>query len=118
MREIAALSGLAVAGVAASWVLVRLRGKAKDPERRRRALIHASGRLIDGVCTDVQNSLIHYRYVWRGVEYAASQDISAFGCLLPDPPDRIVGSITVKFLPKQPSNSIVVCEEWNGFRRL
>jgi hypothetical protein len=117
MRELVILSGVAAAGLVATWVALRFRKDPNELERRRRALIQSYGRLIDGVCTDVREGLISYRYVWRGVEYECSQDISGIPVQLPDPLDRIVGGITVKFMPNDPPNSIVVSEGWNGFRR-
>jgi hypothetical protein len=117
MREIAILSGVTALGVAAGWVLSRLRKTPEELECRRRALVQVSGRLIDGVCTDVQGPVVHYQYIWRGVEYSSTQDLSTFVAGLPNPMEQLVGPITVKFLPKEPTNSIVFGENWNGFRR-
>jgi hypothetical protein len=117
MRDAAILSGVAAIGVAAGWVFARWRRKPDELERRRRALVQASGRFIEGSCTDVQGGVVYYEYRWRGVEYAATQDLSSTPNVLPHPPESIVGPITVKFLAREPSNSIVFSEEWSGFLR-
>ncbi len=50
----------------------------------------------------------------RGVEYQSTQDISFF----PEPLDlRQVATgrpATVKYDPQNPTNSIILCEEWSG----
>ena len=93
-----------------------------ERERRRRLLVYADGRTTDGTVTDIPDSeaddalLIHYRYVVGGVEYSAAQDVSA----LPDAignARQFLGPATVKYFPRLPANSIVVCEEWSGLRR-
>ena len=104
-------------GMAAAWIAFRLRKSPDELELQRRALVSTRGRLIEGVCTDVEGAVICYSYEWRGVEYASAQDLSAFQDLLPNPPDRLIGAITVKFLPNDPANSIIFSEQWNGFRR-
>jgi hypothetical protein len=61
-------------------------------ERRRRRLIHIQGRL------------------------GASQDVAALADKLPPEPERLVGLAQLKYLPANPANSIVLCEDWSGLR--
>jgi hypothetical protein len=49
----------------------------------------------------------------RGVEYTASQDISKLKNLMPDDL-TVVRSVSVKYDPKNPANSIVIAEMWTG----
>jgi hypothetical protein len=51
------------------------------------------------------------------VEYTASQDISKLRDRLPEDPQTWIGPVTIKYLPRNPANSIVVCEDWSGFRQ-
>jgi hypothetical protein len=111
-------SGLAVvsaAGYGAWRVLRRLRDP-RERERRRRAYVHRSGRMDDAVITDVRDQVIYYSYELRGVAYATSQDVSALAALLPADPALLVGHVGLKYDPRNPANSIVVCEEWSGLR--
>jgi len=36
--------------------------------------------------------------------------------LLPSNPMSVIGPAQVKFDPRNPANSIVLCEEWSGLR--
>ena len=65
---------------------------------------------------DVRDNALYYRYSIAGVEYAASQDISGLRELLPPDPSVLIGPATLKYLPANPANSIVICEEWSGLR--
>jgi hypothetical protein len=103
-----------VASSIASIVFLRRRGNPREKERRRRELVHSSGRVIEGYVTGCENGVVHYTYHWRGVRYEASQDISD---LEPKPThfEDFSGPVTVKFLGSRPSNSMVVSENWSGF---
>lgn len=114
-----------VVAVAASFFGYRFWQRWNTPverERRRRLLVHAKGRTTDGTVTDIPESegagepLIHYRYVVGGVEYSAAQDVSALRDAIGDA-QQFLGTVTVKYFPRLPANSIVVCEEWSGLRR-
>jgi hypothetical protein len=59
---------------------------------------------------------MHYSYTVRGVEYLATQDLSALVDVLPAPAATLIGPATVKYTPRNPANSIVICEEWSGLR--
>jgi hypothetical protein len=71
----------------------------------------------DAVITDVGEGVLYYSYSVRGVEYTASQDVSGLKQMLPPDPEKLIGPATLKFLSRNPFNSIVVCEEWAGFRK-
>jgi hypothetical protein len=68
------------------------------------------------MATEVKNGCVFYRYSWRGIDYDCSQDLAAIITLVPGEPESLIGPVTVKFLPRNPYNSIVLCESWSGFR--
>ena len=114
LLAIAALTtGLAI-GAAIWW---RSRNvTAAEIERRRRMLIHTEGRIIDAMVTDVQDNQLFFSYSISGVDYTASQDVTALSSLLPGNRETLVGPAACKYQRKNPANSIVICEEWSGFR--
>jgi hypothetical protein len=93
----------------------RSRVTPEERERRRRVWLVATGKMGDAVLAEIRDDLVFYNYVVRGVEYTASQDVSKI-------PDRVpadlsqMPSVSVKYDPKNPANSIVVAEEWSGLR--
>ncbi|MEO8128119.1 MAG: hypothetical protein ABJF23_16145 [Bryobacteraceae bacterium] len=113
------LSGLAAAGIAAIISIVAVRGR-KSPqerERLRRLAIHRHGRVGDATIQEAGDGIVYYSYSIRGVEYTASQDISALKDRIDDDPETLIGPVGLKFMPKDPFNSIVLCEEWSGIRK-
>ncbi len=112
--------GLAVfAGLllsAAVWILVRRRDSPEKRERKRRLLVNERGRFAYGTVTDADPGTVYYSYSVAGVEYRTAQDISQLTAVLPDAPDRLIGSVTLKYLPRNPANSIIICENWSGLR--
>jgi hypothetical protein len=86
-----------------------------ERERRRRAQLTAHGKLGDAVLVEVSQSLLVFTYDVRGMEYTASQDVSALQEWLP-PELSSLNSVAVRYLPENPANSIVVAEEWSGLR--
>ncbi len=93
-----------------------MRATPEKRERLRRLSIHTSGRLGDAFLTEVRENLLHYTYKVRGVQYEASQDVSTLRDRLPADPERMIGMVGMKYLSKNPANSILVCEEWSGLR--
>ena len=86
-----------------------------ERERRRRALLVARGKMGDATVVEYRDDLLFFSYSVRGVEYIASQDTSTLKALLP--PDLCsVGAAWVKYDPKNPANSIVISEDWNGLQ--
>ena len=97
---------------------LRHRPSPEELERRRRIAINRVGKMADGTVIDVDDAAITFSYDVRGVEYTASQDISALLDLFP--PDRcsVAGPVAVKFDSRNPANSIVLCEDWSGLRHM
>jgi hypothetical protein len=87
----------------------------EERERRRRAMLVARGKLIDAILVDVREDLIFFSYHVRGMEYTASQDVSALREHLPEDLSS-VEAVAVKYLPQNPANSIVLAEQWSGLR--
>jgi hypothetical protein len=67
---------------------------------------------------DAQGGDIFYTYAVNGVEYSATQDVSTILEHLPGTITALAGAATVKYIPRNPANSIVVCEEWSGLRAM
>lgn len=104
----------ALAGLAA-WMLPGSRTPPAERERRRRLLVNARGRTGNATILEVREGMLWYQYPVGGVDYTASQDISALRELLPEDPSTLIAApATLKYLAHNPANSIVVCEEWSG----
>jgi len=106
---------LAVAGAGVVLLLSHVRPQ-RDRERRRRLRINAEGRMRAATITDLTGSTIFYTYELRGVTYLASQDVAELSGGLPADLMTIIGPATTKYLPADPGNSIIVCEDWSGLR--
>jgi hypothetical protein len=105
--------------VVAAWFLpgVRRRRSPGERERRRRLAVNARGRLGSATMVDFRDGIVSYSYWVAGVEYLASQDLTALCHLLPpDSGTSIDLPATIKYLARNPANSIVMCEEWSGLR--
>lgn len=112
----AVLAGLlgALAGMT-TWLIPGRRITPQERERRRRSIVNAKGRLGSAIITDFHDGIVCYSYWVGGVEYVACQDVSMLvDCLPPDPATLISRPATVKFLPRNPANSIVLSGEWSG----
>lgn len=117
LASLAPASAAVAAAVGAIAVLAVALGRRSSPserERRRRLEVNARGRLVCGMVLDVEQDALQYSYSVGGAEYSAAQDISSLWDLIPEEP---TGPVLVKYLPSNPANSIVVCEEWSGLRR-
>ncbi len=105
------------------WLWRRRRDPA-ERERLRRLGVNATGRTTDGAIVDIQQfggggpssraMLIFYEYSVNGVNYSTAQDISALGEITAADLFRCLGSARVKYRARNPSDSIVICEEWSG----
>jgi len=104
----------------ALWLVIRRlfhrRIGPDELEKRRRQVINENGKLGDGEIINLEGSAVIYSYHVRGVEYSTSQDVGALEAMLPADRTAIIGPVSVKFLPANPANSIVLCEEWSGLR--
>jgi hypothetical protein len=113
------LIGSAVVLIASIAFMVRLRRVTpEERERRRRLIVNQNRRSVEGLLTEASDQIIHYQYALRGVAYFASQDVRHLRDRLPEDPDRLIGPVTVRYEPRNPANSIVVCEDWSGLPAL
>jgi hypothetical protein len=123
--------GIAVAGAAAltltgvwAWrTLRRWRRKTPDEiERMRRLGVNACGRIGLGRIVELAEPLadgpvgpiLLYDYEVAGVTYEAAQDLSALPEIAAAAPFLPGQTTSVKYDPKQPTNSILACETWCG----
>lgn len=117
--------GAAAAGL---WMFLRKRPTADDIERARRQELVRMGRLIDGEVFDVSDlseqesgrkggmQLILYKYEIGGVVYECSQDVSTLNDFIDIYTMRVGFPCTVRYNTHQPTNSIIVAENWSGLR--
>jgi hypothetical protein len=116
--QLAVLSGVALALIAlGAWIALRVaKGSPDKREKRRRLHVSRNGRLGDALILEATDALLYYTYSVHGVEYHASQEVAALRDLLPAEPGRLVGVANLKYSPRNPANSILICEEWSGLR--
>ena len=100
------------------WKYLKSRPGPEEIERRRRMYVHEKGKLGVARVTDFEAGHISYTYLVAGVEYSTSQDVTALPELLPATPQLMIDNAGVKFDPRNPPNSIVICEQWSGFEKL
>jgi hypothetical protein len=96
-----------------AWLRSRI--SSDERERRRRLMLLSTGKMGDANLLEIRDGLLFYSYAVRGVEYTASQDVSSLTSFVPDGVASL-GSICVKYDPRNPANSIVLAEEWSGLR--
>jgi len=87
----------------------------EERERQRRLWLVGAGKTGDASLVEIRDDLVFYSYEVRGVEYTASQDVSRLGQCIPTDLSAM-GSVSVKYDPRNPANSIVIAEEWTGLR--
>ena len=127
--------GIAFAGTAAialagvwGWKAVR-RWRRKSPdeiERLRRLAVNACGRIIPGRIVELVEPvaggpvgpILLYAYEVAGVTYEAAQDLSALPGIAAAAPFLPGQTASVKYDPRQPTNSILTCEVWCGIPNL
>lgn len=102
----------------AIWLIAKRRATPEKREKRRRLLLHQTGRLGDALVDEVGENLLYYSYLIRGVQYTASQDVSTLREKLPQDLSRLIGPSRMKYATNNPANSILLCEEWSGLRTL
>lgn len=116
-QRLVLLAILAVALMAlAVGILYRMRVTPSERERRRRLRLNLLGRLGDAMITDVQGGVVFYTYKVGGVAYHASQDVTGLSGNVPTEDALLLGSAYIKYLPRNPANSIVISEQWSGLR--
>jgi hypothetical protein len=99
-----------------SWQ--RSRVSPEERERQRRAGLVAYGKMGDATLLEVRGDLLIYSYAVRGVEYTASQDLSALQSHLPQDLTSVMGTVLVRYDARNPANSIVLAEDWSGLRTI
>ncbi len=100
------------------WLYLRRRPTPEELERRRRETLYLRGKISDGEVIEFDGTSIMYSYYVAGVGYTAMQDLSALLDFLPSDPMALIGPVCLKHDPRNPPNSIVVCEKWSGLRHL
>jgi len=119
-----ASAGLGVALGAWGW-LQFVRSRRKSPaelERQRRLEINHHGRIAVGHILNVveptggkqEPQLVVYTYEVAGVTYEAAQDISFLPAAQRFSHSLVGQTASVKYDPKKPANSVIVCEGWSG----
>jgi hypothetical protein len=109
-------AAVTVVTVVILWLRLRRRPSAEEIERRRRLAIQTGGKIGDGEIIDVTGNSLVYSYSVAGVNYTASQDATELRAMLPPDPMSLLGPISLKFDPRNPANSIVLCEQRSGLR--
>ena len=116
------MAGLVVLAIlliaAAVWIGYNKRNSPERREQARRLYVNREGRLSDAMLIDVVGDALVYQYEISGVDYTGSQDVSALHQFLPKEFDRLVGQVSIKYMQRNPANSIVLCEAWSGLREL
>ena len=113
-----AAGGVAVVGLSA-WGVYRYLKNRPTPaelERRRRNNLHSRGKMGDANLLEFHDQLVFYSYAIAGVEYSACQDLADLQAQLPQDRWSTIGPATMKYDPRNPANSIVLCEQWSGLR--
>ena len=143
-RELAPLAGLVVLAALAlySW----LRRKPKDAgaiERERRAYVNRVGRIVEGQVMEIVDQprepsdpkpaglfrkrrpdratnrfrkLLYYSYSISGVTYETAQDVTGLEEQLHLSRVAAGQTASVKYDPANPSNSILLADDWSGLR--
>ena len=111
---LAVVASLLVAGGA--LVIFQRRNTPERRELKRRFNVNSFGRLGDAFLLEASSESIIYEYDVQGVNYNASQDVQLLSAYLPEQPERLIGPVNIKYMVRNPANSIVVCEYWSGIR--
>lgn len=119
------LAGTASLGVAA-YSYFRRRWRRKSPEeieRLRRLDLNQRGRITVGTVLELleppadapSTRVIVYKYEVAGVAYEVGQDCTVLAEVVRSTSWLPGQTVSIKYDLKSPSNSIIACEEWNGF---
>lgn len=123
------LVGGALAAGLATRALVALRRwrpkSLEELERLRRLDVNRRGRIASAQVLDWLEGeaphatrLVLYKYEVAAVTYEAAQDVSAFPEIA-SVARRLAGqTVSIKYDPKRPTNSIFACEDWCGIKEI
>ena len=134
--QIWALNAASLAVVGGAF-LSKLLGRSPDPdeiERQRRAYLNQIGRIVEGQITDLvevaedkarrkstkevdgRRKMVCYSYSISGVSYETAQDITSLEGRAGM--ERIITGLpaSIKYDPSNPSNSILIADDWSGLR--
>jgi hypothetical protein len=78
--------------------------------------VRAYRKMGDANLLEFRDEVVLYSYYVAGVEYTAAQDLSDLQMHLPADCWAAIGPACVKYDPRIPANSMVLCEEWSGLR--
>jgi hypothetical protein len=136
--RVIALTG---AGLAAGAAVLRWITRPPDPddlERRRRSHVNRVGRIVDGQIVEImelsaaaseddssrkgsgrdtsdgQRKLVGYSYSISGVSYETAQDVTGLEERAALHSLAAGQSASVKYDPANPSNSILIADDWSG----
>lgn len=140
---LAAAAILVAAGSIAVWRRLH-RKDPKEIERRRRLRLSQMGRIVEGHIVEIEEEgqmtadplrvapattrgapiparaaslhyrIVFYRYSISGVTYETAQDVSGLEARFAMDALTAGQSISVKFDPANPSNSILMADDWSG----
>lgn len=115
---LAVVGGVTTAALGAWGVRKYLKSRPNEAEleRRRRRELFARGKMGDGNLLEYREHVVFYNYAVAGVEYTACQDLADLQSLIPSDRWSAIGPASIKYDPRNPANSIVLCEEWSGLR--
>lgn len=134
--QVWALNATSLAVVGGAFIS-KLLGRSPDPdeiERQRRAYLNQIGRIVEGQITDLVEvaqdkarrksnqaadgcrKLVCYSYSISGVSYETAQDITSLEGRAGM--ERIITGLpaSIKYDPSNPSNSILIADDWSGLR--
>jgi len=134
--QVWALNAASFAVVGGAFIS-KLLGRSPDPdevERQRRAYLNQIGRIVEGQITDLvevaedkaqrksakevvgRRKLVCYSYSISGVSYETAQDITSLEGRAGM--ERIITGLpaSIKYDPSNPSNSILIADDWSGLR--
>ncbi len=143
-RDYLPLAGIGVAILLAGYFLLRKRETdPNEIERERRLYLNRIGRIVEGQVleiedkmaapqpepprgifgrrksapngnADVSTMLLHYTYSISGVTYETAQDITGMEQRAALNRAVVGKAASVKYDPSNPSNSILVADDWSG----
>jgi hypothetical protein len=138
-----AAGGLGAAGiVAVSYAFMRPAANPEEAERKRRLLLNQIGRIAEGHVVELveqagepakrkggifggrggtqdvpaDRKLVWYSYAISGVTYQTAQDVTGLDSQVNF--ERLVAGqpASIKYDPANPTNSIIVADDWSGLR--